>query len=125
MLLVIVTQVATQHPVSMYVDTVANFPAAIEPIINAIVMYKYDTRIKREVNIMIIGFLEKTGLNAFSYFSPAKATSPPFINSAKTAQKYLPKDQQSPHIVLNLMRHNASSTDQGVAAQDKSTVIIG
>ena len=74
MLLAIVWQIANREPVPSYIDILANFPSAMAPIFNAIVLYRFDMRIKREINHIIKGLLKRLGLE--SIYSSAMASSP-------------------------------------------------
>ena len=109
----------TGYSVPIYIDYLSNVPAITEPIFNAIVLYRFDMRIKREINQIIKGLLKRLGLE--SIYSSAIASSPDTQKTPLGLAKNI--QPQSPNLNHVLVLNPMNSTMRR-EAQDKSTVII-
>ena len=116
-LIIIVFEMATQSSVSYAVCIVADLAVNMEGILNAVVLYRHDMRIKREMNTMISDFLKITGLGTFlkPSISPFPSTSPQEMNRNAALDQDLPPNIEMG--ALNLDRVIASTV-----AQDATTV---
>ena len=110
---------ATQRPVLNVVGIVADVASNLEGIVNAVVLYRHDMRIKREINTMISDFLKITGLGTFlnPAISPFPSTSPQEMNRNAALDQDLPPNIEMG--ALNLDRVIATTV-----AQDATTVKI-
>ena len=110
---------ATQRPASYNICIVADMTANMEGIVNAVVLYRRDMRIKREINTMISDFLKITGIRSF--LKPSISTLP--STSPQEMKRNAALDQDQPPNIemgaLNLDRVIATTV-----AQDATTVKI-
>ena len=109
---------ATQRSASYTFCIAADMTASMEGILNAIVLYRHDRRIKREINTIISDFLTITGLEV--YLKPSISSVSP---ASPREMNLIAQDQcKSPNIELA-----ALDLDRGVAvtvAHEITTVKI-
>jgi hypothetical protein len=122
MLLVIIIQMATHKPVPFYVDSLVSLPVCIEPIINAVILYRFDSRIRREVDSMWNLLMKRIGLQA----KESDAVAPPTRNNYRLKQVAIKKQLHSPNILLKDKIGTKTVIEGGANTTlgEKSTVLI-
>ncbi len=122
MLLVTIIQMATQKPVPFYVDSLVKLPVCIEPIINAVILYRFDSRIRREVDSMWNLLMSRMGLQA----KESDAVTSPTRDNYRVKQAAIKKQPHSPIILLKDKNGTKTVIEGGANTTlgEKSTVLM-